>query len=151
MNRPAQTTRNDLGVTAKQRLFNRMLTFVLIDLTVLNLFAEHWERVHIDSFTISLFAALLLQVLLKATIHLEHRIGAYFKARPGKTWKLMRLLSAWAILFSSKFVILWAINVIFGDQVQFLGPHHGIVPFIVVVIGILFAETAASRIFHWLR
>ena len=45
-------------------------------------------------------------------------------------------------------VILWAINVIFGDQMQFLGPHHGIVPFIVVVIGILFAETAASKIFR---
>jgi len=49
---------------ARQQLFIRYFTAILIDLTVLNLFDEYWEYVEIDSFTISLLAALLLQVLL---------------------------------------------------------------------------------------
>ena len=146
-----QTIDDDGTFTSRQRLFNRLLTFVLIDVVVLTLFAEHWDRVQIESFTVSLLAALLLQILLKSTIRIEHRVGSYFESKPGRAWKLMRWLSAWAILFGSKFVILWAIRVIFGDQVQFLGPHHGIVALIVVVVGILVAEATAWKIYQRLR
>ena len=66
-----------------QRLFLRYFTAILVDLVVLNLFAEYWELVEVDSFTISLFAAVLLQVLLKLTLAIEHRIGAYFKTKEG--------------------------------------------------------------------
>ena len=52
----------------RQVLFVRYLTAIMIDLTVLNLFEEHWDAVIIDSFTISLLAAVLLQVLLKVTL-----------------------------------------------------------------------------------
>ncbi|MGD8533014.1 MAG: hypothetical protein PVG80_06650, partial [Gammaproteobacteria bacterium] len=48
--------------TTRQRLFNRYFTAILIDLVVLNLFVEYSEHVRIDSFTISLLAAFLLQV-----------------------------------------------------------------------------------------
>ncbi len=123
-----------------QQLFIRYFTAVLVDLTVLNLFNEYWAHVTIDSFTISLFAALLLQVLLKVTIAIEHRIGNYFKAKSGTRAKIQRLLSTWAILFGSKLVILEAINLSFGDSVVFGGPYHGLVVFIVVVIVILVTE-----------
>ena len=117
---------------------------------MLNLFDEYWDRVQIESFTISLLAAILLQTLLKITILLEHRVAAFFQSKSGKTGKLMRLLSAWAILFGSKFVILGAVNFAFGDEVLFLGPHHGIVTFIVVVFAMLAAEVAAMRFNKWL-
>lgn len=88
----------------------------MIDLTVLNLFDEYWDWVVIESFTISLLAALLLQVLLRITLKIEHRIAAYFNSKPGTIAKVMRVLSAWAVLFGSKFVILEAINTAFGDR-----------------------------------
>ena len=50
----------------RQRLFVRYLLAVLIDLTVLNLFVEYWDKIVIDSFTISLLAAVLLQILLRS-------------------------------------------------------------------------------------
>ncbi|MDX1507672.1 MAG: hypothetical protein R3358_05295, partial [Woeseiaceae bacterium] len=65
----------------RQRLFVRYLMATLIDLTVLNLFDEHWDYVTVDSFTISILAAILLQVLLKATLALEHRVAQYFNSR----------------------------------------------------------------------
>ena len=95
----------------KQRLFIRYFTAILIDLVVLNLFVEYSEHVVIDSFTISLFAALLLQVLLKLTLAIEHRVAAYFKARQGGFAKFMRYLSAWLLVFGSKFVILEALDI----------------------------------------
>lgn len=132
--------------TGRQQLFIRYFTAILIDLTVLNLFDEYWDYLVIESFTISLLAALLLQVLLKITLRVEHRIAAFFKAKAGTAAKVMRVLSAWAVLFGSKFLILEAINIAFGDQVLFKGPYHGIVAFIVVIVVMLTAEIIVVRL-----
>ena len=121
--------------SSRQRWFLRYYTAVLIDLVVLNLFVEYSRYVEIESFTISVFVALLLQVLLKLTLAVEHRAAAYFKAKPGKSAKVMRWVVAWLILFGSKFVILEAVNFAFGDNVYFGGWLHGVA----IIIGILFA------------
>ncbi len=62
----------------------------------------------------------------------------------------MRGLSTWAILFASKLVILEAINFAFGDSVVFGGPINGLVAFIIVVIAIIIAEQAITRIYNFL-
>ena len=80
----------------RQRAFLRYLTATLVDLVVLNLFVEYWEYVSADSFTITLLAAVLLQVLLKLTIVLEHRVAAYFNAKQGGFAKFMRFFSCLA-------------------------------------------------------
>jgi glucan phosphoethanolaminetransferase (alkaline phosphatase superfamily) len=134
--------------TSRQKVFLRYFTGILIDLTVLNLFVEYSENVVIDSFTISLLAAVVLQVLLKATIALEHRAASYFKAKPGAFAKFMRFFTAWLILFGSKFVILEALAFAFGDDVYFGGPFHGIVVLIVVVIVMLVAEEAIVQVYR---
>ena len=132
----------------KQRLFVRYFTGILIDLVVLNLFVEYSKYVVVDSFTISLLAALLLQVLLKLTIAIEHRVAAYFKAKQGGYAKFMRYFCAWLVLFGSKFVILEALAFAFGDDVYFGGPFHGLVVLIVVVVVMLIAEEAIARIYR---
>jgi len=132
----------------KQRLFIRYFTAILIDLVVLNLFVEYSEHVVIDSFTISLLAAVLLQVLLKLTIALEHRVAAHYKAKPGGFAKFMRFFTAWLILFGSKFVILEALSYAFGDAVYFGGPLHGLVILIAVVITMLVAEEAIVQLYR---
>jgi len=130
-----------------QQLFAKLILAVLVDLVVLGLFNEYWEYVVIDSFSIALIAAFLLQVLLKLTLMFEHRVAAYFNKKPGTLPKVMRFVSAWVILFVSKLIILGAINYSFGDHVLFLGPFHGIISFIVVVIVILAAEGVITKIY----
>lgn len=132
----------------RQRLFLRYFTAVLVDLVVLNLFVEYSSSVTIDSFTISLFAAVVLQVLLKSTLALEHRLAAYFKSKQGRTAKFLRYFSAWLVLFGSKFIILGAIDVLFGDNVIFAGPLHGVVVLIVVLFAMLAAEEVVERIYR---
>ena len=62
----------------------------------------------------------------------------------------MRYVSAWVILFLSKFIILGAINFAFGDNIIFSGPLHGVVAFIAVVVVMLVAEEAIVRFYNWL-
>lgn len=133
-----------------QQFFVFYTMAVLVDLTVLNLFDEFWNHVTIDSFSISLLTAILLQILLKLTLVVEHRIANFFKSKSGLKAKVMRGLSTWAVLFVSKLVILKAIVLIFGDRVLFTGPIHGVISFIVVVIAILLAESLMSRIYNFL-
>jgi hypothetical protein len=132
----------------RQRLFLRYFTGVLIDLVVLNLFVEYTDKVFVDSFTISMLAAVLLQVLLKLTIAVEHRVAAWFKKRPGGFMKFMRFFSAWLVLFGSKFVILEALVLAFGDSVRFEGIWHGILTLIVVVVVMLIAEEVIVRFYR---
>ena len=56
---------------------------------------------------------------------------------------MKRLFTTWLILFGSKFVILEAINLVFGASVEF----GGVIPFIVVVFAIMVAELITSRIY----
>ena len=135
--------------TNSQRLFARYLLATLIDLTVLNVFDEYWQLVSVNSFTISILAAVLLQVLLKATLALEHKVAGYFSSRSGAMAKFLRFFTAWLILFGSKFVMLGAIDFAFGDDVAFTGPLHGVVAFIVVVVVMLVAEEIAVRLYRW--
>jgi hypothetical protein len=132
----------------RQRIFLSFTFAVLVDLAVLNLFDEFWDYVYIEYFSISLLAALLLQSLLRVTISIEHRVASYFKKHSGLKAKILRGLSTWGILFGSKFVILEAINIAFGDDVLFTGPIHGLLAFIVVVIAVIVAEQIFSRVYR---
>ncbi|MFT5115907.1 MAG: hypothetical protein ACI8P9_005266 [Parasphingorhabdus sp.] len=124
----------------RQYVFFRYTFFVLIDLTVLNLFNQYWDLVFIENFSISLLTALLLQVLLQITIAIEHRVTNFFKQKSGIKARVLRGLSTWGIVFGSKLLILQAINISFGGSVLFSGPKHGLVAFIIVVIAMIVAE-----------
>lgn len=141
-------TTEDMSVN--QKLFIRYFTAILIDLVVLNLFAEFWWRVTIESFSVSLYAAAILQLLLKLTLALEHRSANYFNAKTGVGARVMRYLSAWAILFASKFVILWVINFAFGNSIEFGGPLHGVGTLIIILVVMLLMERSVLRLYRWL-
>ena len=83
--------------------------------------------------------------MLQLTFMIEHGVGAHFleKGRKG-----MRIFSAWALLFGSKFAILWVLEVFFGDQILFLGPYHGILTFILVIVSMLVAEALVRWFTH---
>jgi hypothetical protein len=132
----------------RQRLFVRYFTAILIDLVVLNLFAEYTTRVTIDTFTTSLLAAVVLQILLQLTLAIEHRVADWFKGKPGALMTSLKIFLMWVVLFGSKFVILEALSFAFGNNVQFHGRWHGIVILIVVILVMLAAEEVVVRIYR---
>jgi hypothetical protein len=70
-----------------------------------------------------------------------------FEGKTGGFMKFLRFFSAWLELFGSKFVILEAITVIFGDKVRFDGAFHGIGILIAVIVAMLVAEEAMVRLY----
>ena len=138
----------DRAPSPRQRSMGRYLTATLVDVVVLNLFVEYGDHVVVASFTVTLLAAALLQALLKLTIAVEHRVAAYFNAKQGGFAKFMRFFTAWLVLFGSKFVILEALVLAFGERLVFGGPFHGIVALIVVVVAMLAAEAALVKIYR---
>ena len=76
----------------------RYSTATLVDLVVLGLFAEYWERVP-QARSRSCCSPPAVAGLLKLTIALEHRLPAFFNARPGGFAKFMRYFTAWLVLF----------------------------------------------------
>ena len=93
-------------ITQAQFGFSAALMQILIAVVVLNLFVEYVHTVVIDSFSISLLTAVLLWLMLRVITRLERRVAAYFRRKEGALSRVLRYLSAWAILFVSKFVIL---------------------------------------------
>lgn len=134
----------------RQRIFLRYFTAIFVDLIVLGLFHQYWQHVVVETFSVALAAAILLQLLLRATMRVEHFVADYFKMKRGAPARALRYLSAWAILFGSKFVMLGALDMAFGEGVSFGGPMHGVVAFIIVVVAMLVAEESLTRFYRWL-
>ncbi len=130
-----------------QQMFIKYTMGTLVDLVVLGLCNQYSSYVTIDSFSLALLAAVLLQALLQITLVIEHRISNYFKTKSGTRPKVMRILSVWSVLFGSKLLILEAISFACGEHVAFHGWWHGVVTFIFVVIAILLAEYLVKRIY----
>jgi hypothetical protein len=132
----------------RQRLFILFFIGALIDLVVLGLFAEYSGKVYVDTFTTALLAAIVLQILLKATIIVEHRILALFKGKAGLGWLSLKFVCAWLILFGSKFVILGALGFVFEEDVRFEGLLHGLVWVIVVAVTMVVIEELVARFYR---
>jgi hypothetical protein len=132
----------------RQKAFARYFTGTLIDLVVLGLFNDFSSKVHVYDFTTMLLASILLQILLKLTIVVEHKVLHLFEGKTGVAWKSLKYFTAWLILFGSKFVILEALAQAFGELVQFHGVFHGLLWLIVVVVTMLAAEELVFRFYR---
>lgn len=127
--------------TRQQLVFANWTKDILLYIIVLNLFVEHSEKITIDSFTISIFTAILLKILLEVVLKFEHRLSDALKS-----YRVIRILLIWVILFSSKFLILEAVNLVFGDHVK-LGSFLDVI-FLVIVL--LVAREIIKRIYVYL-
>lgn len=134
-----------------QLLFVGYTLAVLVDLVVLSLLAEFWGCITIDSFSIALMVAILLQLLLKLSIAGEHKLTSYFKSKPGTAPKVYRAISTYIILVGSKIIMLEAVNLTFGSAISFSGPFNGVVAFFALIFAILIAELIVSKIYFSLE
>ena len=133
-----------VSVSRKQLQFADWMTAILLYTIVLNLFVEYVDAVIIDSFTISIFAAIVLKALLDIILRLEHRVSAYFGAREGTVNRILQVVLTFAILFLSKFVILEVIDIIFREHVE-LG---GFIPLVAMIITMLVSERVVHLIYR---
>lgn len=126
-------------MTAAQEKFLDWMRDVLVYTVVLNLFVEFADNIVIDSFTISIFTAVVLKVMLDLLTLAEHHVSQFFS----KIHKVLGFLSMWVVLFLSKFVILEVIDIIFGDHVE-LGK---LLDVIVLVLALMISRALVVKIY----
>jgi len=143
VSRPTRGAGQRPPASPRQERFLRGMLGVLVDVTILALFVEHWNQFVIDSYTIALLTAILLQAMLKATLALEHRLAEFFRNRTRAGTTALRVLTTWVLLFASKVVILESVDLVFGDDVEF----GGLLPFIILVVVMLAAEALIERVY----
>jgi len=133
------------AISGRQLLFIGVVTNVLVNIVVLNLFVEYFDKVIIDHFTISVFTAVLLTVLLWLITHIEERVHHFFfDEHEGTGSRILGFAAIWIILFGSKFLILEVVDWVFGDHVE-LGK---LIEVILLVVAMLVANGVMQGIFR---
>lgn len=141
-----QATTPDLTITRAQQQFTAALTQILVSIVVLNLFVEYVHTVVIDSFTLSIVTAVLLWAMLRLITRLEHRVSGYFRRKKGAAARVLRILSVWAILFVSKFVIIEVVALATAGRAV-LGEFFAVVAIVLVLMA---ADFVVGRVYRWL-
>jgi hypothetical protein len=109
---------------------------------VLNLAVEYVPAVISEGFTLSLLTALLLKVALELVLVLKGRVIARFKAAETRPGKVGAGLLVWVVAAGSKLVVLWLVDVVFGDRVS-LG---GFLSVTLLVVCLLLSRSGVRRL-----
>lgn len=117
---------------------------ILVYIVVLNLFVEFHDAIVIDSFWISILTAILLKALLVAVGGLVHWVGEFFERWEGALATVAGFVVRFAILFSSKLVILQVVSLVFGDKVH-LG---GFTDLVVLIISMMATRAIIDKIYQ---
>ena len=116
---------------------------MLVYIVVLNLLVEFADAIVIDSFWISILTAVLLKGLLDVVVGLEHHVKEFFERRGGTPARVVGLGTQFLILFTSKFIVLEIVNLVFGEHVE-LGHFVDVFLLIVAMMG---ARAVLQRIY----
>ena len=139
------------NINNSQRLFLVYIICILVDMTILNIFAEFSHSVYVESFSITIFIAIFLQLFIVLTKYAEHKLSNFFGDKKNYLTKIMYFLALWALLFFSKLLMLHGANLIFGDKINFYGMFDGLLAFIILIFSFLIGEYLLTKIYRALE
>ncbi|MEI7690652.1 MAG: hypothetical protein WCI63_03440 [bacterium] len=102
----------------KLTLFHELLLSVLLYSVVLGFFNDYTNIISTQSYSTTFLTALALSLLIYPTFMLKSFLVRYFKER---NQKVALVMTVWAVLFVSKFVFLWILDLIFGNYLDISG------------------------------
>lgn len=127
--------------TSRQLLFKELFVGTLIYAVVLGFFDDHTSIVEARSFTYVFLAAIVLEVLTCAALAAKDAIVGHLRHRDSRRATALMAFGVWFVMFASKFVFIWAIDLVLGDDVDING-FFGI--FVVALV-----VTVAHRLADW--
>jgi hypothetical protein len=139
------------NINNSQRLFLVYIICILVDMTILNIYAEFSHSVYVESFSITIFIAIFLQLFIVLTKYAEHQLSSFFGDKKSYLTKIMYFFALWALLFFSKVLMLHGANLIFGDKINFYGMFDGLLAFIILIFSFLIGEHLLTKIYRALE
>lgn len=106
---------------SKQRLFKEIVAGTLIYAVVLGFFDDYTSIFYAKSFSTIFLVAVVMQILTLLTFKLKDQALMWLKGRHGTMYTLARFFCVWLIMFLSKFVFLWVIDMFFGSTITISG------------------------------
>lgn len=132
------------AASKNQKIYLSWIFDLLIYIVILNLFVEYNSNVYIDGFTLSIFVAIVFKILLFLIFELEHKVSHFFKSFESILGKSLNIISAFAILFLSKFVILEIIDFLFGKYVEI----NGLITIILIILTMIITRKVLEDIYY---
>lgn len=130
------SSRNWAARTKEQGLFRQLLMGSLIYSVVLGFLDSYTSIVTIRSYSFLFAAAIVLELLTMGAMAIKDQIIGRLRHRTRPRARILMVFGVWFVLFSSKFVFVWVIDAIFGDDVNVKG-FFGI---LLVVAGVTVLE-----------
>lgn len=131
------------GFNSKQMLFKEMFVGTLIYAVVLGFFNDYTSIVDARSFSTIFYAAFVLEVLTYLAFLLKGNIISWLKDRAGLAYKILMFFCVWLVMFLSKFVFIWAVDTIFGSNINIYG-FFGI---LYIVVSVTLSHKLADKVF----
>lgn len=129
--------------SAKQQLFLDMFVGTLIYASVLGFFNDYTDILSTSSYSVTFALALVMQVLTFLTFRLKDVVAGWFKSRPGKAAKVGLVFGVWFVMFSSKFVFLAVIELIFSQDVVV----NGFIGLLIVIASMTVVQKLADYVY----
>jgi len=136
-----KTEKNTLN--AKQIRFKDLFVGTLIYAIVLGFFNDYTSIVEAKSFSTIFMAAIVLELLTYGAFYLKGKIVGWLKNREGLFYRLLMFFSVWLVMFLSKFVFIWVIDIIFGDNMNI----NGFFGILILVLTVTISQKIIDSIF----
>jgi len=127
----------------KQLLFKELFVGTLIYVCVLGLLSDYTTIVYATSFSYIFYASFVLELLTFLTLLAKKKVLSRLNAKEGTGHKAAVLFGAWLILFFSKFVFIWVIDVLFMGTVTV----YGFFNILLVVLTVTLTHKLADYVF----
>lgn len=114
------TTRKNV-FTARQMLFKEVFVGTLLYAVVLGFFNDYTAFVDAESFSTLFFASFVLQLLTILAFRLKGSIVSWLKEKQGAVYRFLTFFFVWLVMFLSKFVFVWVIDMLFGNAINIYG------------------------------
>lgn len=130
--------------TPRQLLFQEIFIGTLIYITVLGFFDDYSSIVYAKSFSTIFFASLVLEILTYLAFQLKSLIIAWLKHREGRIYLILAFFFVWLVMFLSKFVFIWALDILLGSYINI----NGFFGILLIVLCVTITHKLAYKIFN---
>ena len=113
--------RNQRLFNSKQLLFKELFVGTLIYAVVIGFLNDYTSIVDARSFSTIFYAAIVLEILTYLAFLLKGKIVSWLKDRHGLIYRIAMFFFVWLVMFLSKFVFVWVVDMIFGDNITIYG------------------------------
>ena len=141
---PSETQSRVTRFTTSQLVFQELFVGTLVYVAILGLFSDYTNIVNVRSFSTILFASIVLELLTFVVSQLKSKIITTLKTKSGAIYRFLIFFFVWLVMFLSKFVFIWALDVSFGDYISI----HGFLGILAVVLAVTIVNKLAYFVFQ---